>query len=57
MLRFFIKSIDNDRTRLPGKYDANPISKVNISWINDGGDYEAVADDVGADYARGYNDE
>ena len=52
-----IKSlINDDNFRIPGKYYAKPLSNIDLSWINDIEGYEETAEEAGAEYMKGNND-
>ena len=48
--------IDNDEFKIPKKYYAGPNNNVNLDWVNDKIGYEETAEEVGADYMKGKND-
>ena len=52
-----IKSlIDDDNSRIPGKYYAKPLGNIDLSWINDIKGYKETAEEADADYMKKYND-
>ena len=52
-----IKSlIDDDNSRIPGKYYAKPLGNIDLSWINDIKAYKETAEEADADYMKKYND-
>ena len=52
-----IKSlIDDDNFRLPGKYYGKPIANINLDWMSDKNGYKQTAEEAGADYIKGKND-
>ena len=48
--------IHNDEFKIPGKYYAGPNNNVDLDWMNDKIRYEETAEEVGADYMKGNND-
>ena len=48
--------IDDDNFRIPGKYYAKPNNNINLDWMNDKDGYEETAEEAGADYMKGKND-
>ena len=52
-----IKSlINDDNFRIPGKYYAKPIANINLDRMIDKYGYEQAAEEAGADYIKGKND-
>ena len=52
-----IKSlINDDNFRIPGKYYAKPIANINLDWMIDKNGYKQIAEEAGADYIKGKND-
>ena len=52
-----IKSlINDDNFRIPGKYYAKPIANINLDWMIDKNGYKQTAEEAGADYIKGKND-
>ena len=48
--------IDNDEFKIPRKYYAKPNNNINLDWMNDKDGYEETAEEAGADYMKGNND-
>ena len=48
--------IDNDEFKTPGEYYAKPNNNINLNWMNDKDKYEERAQEAGADYMKGKND-
>ena len=48
--------IDNDEFKIPGEYYAKPNNNINLDWMNDKDGYEETAEEAGADYMKGKND-
>ena len=48
--------IDNDEFKIPGEYYAKPNNNINLDWMNDKIGYEETAEEAGADYMKGNND-
>ena len=48
--------IDNDEFKIPGEYYAKPNNNINLDWMNDKDGYEQIAEEAGADYMKGKND-
>ena len=48
--------IDNDEFKIPAEYYAKPNNNINLDWMNDKDGYEETAEEVGADYMKGKND-
>ena len=48
--------IDNDEFKIPGEYYAKPNNNINLDWMNDKDGYEETAEEAGADYLKGKND-
>ena len=52
-----IKSlINDDNFRISGKYYAKPIANINLDWMIDKNGYKQIAEEAGADYIKGKND-
>ena len=52
-----IKSlIDDGNLRIPGEYYAKPLSKTDLTWINDAEGYEEIIREAGSEYMKGKND-
>ena len=47
--------IDNDEFKIPGENYAKP-NNINLDWMNDKDGYEETAEEAGADYMKGKND-
>ena len=47
--------IDNDEFKIPGEYYAKS-NNINLDWINDKNRYKQTAEEAGADYMKGNND-
>ena len=48
-----IKSlIDDDKLRIPGEYDAKPLSSTDLSWINYAAGYEQIAEEAGGKFMK-----
>ena len=48
--------IDNDEFKIPGEYYAKSNNNINLDWMNDKDGYEETAEEAGADYMKGKND-
>ena len=48
--------IDNDEFKIPGEYYAKSNNNINLDWMNDNDGYEETAEEAGADYMKGKND-
>ena len=48
--------IDNDEFKIPGEYYAKPNNNINLDWMNDKDGYKGTAEEAGADYMKGKND-
>ena len=48
--------IDNDEFKIPGECYAKPNNNINLDWMNDKDGYEETAEEAGADYMKGKND-
>ena len=55
-IKLFKSMIDNDEFKILGEYYAKPNNKINLDWMNDKDGYEETAEEVGADYMKGKND-
>ena len=55
-IKLFKSMIDNDESKILGEYYAKPNNKINLDWMNDKDGYEETAEEVGADYMKGKND-
>ena len=55
-IKLFKSMIDNDEFKIPGEYYAKPNNNINLDWVNDKDGYEETAEEVGADYMKGKND-
>ena len=52
-----IKSlINDDNFRIPGNYYLKPIANINLEWMIDKNGYKQTAEEAGADYIKGKND-
>ena len=47
---------DNDEFKIPGEYYAKTNNNINLDWINNKDKYKETAEDAGADYMKGNND-
>ena len=47
--------IDNDEFKILGEYYAKP-NNVDLDWMINKSEYEQIAEEVGADYMKGNND-
>ena len=56
VIELFKSMIDNDEFKIPGEYYAKPNNNINLDWMNDKDGYEETAEEVGADYMKGKND-
>ena len=54
-IEFFKSMIDNDEFKIPGEYYAKP-NNINLDWMNDNYGNEETAEEAGADYMKGKND-
>ena len=55
-IKLFKSMIDNDEFKISGEYYAKPNNNINLDWMNDKDGYEETAEEVGADYMKGKND-
>ena len=55
-IELFKSMIDNDEFKIPGEYYAKRNNNINLDWMNDKDGYEKTAEDLGADYMKGKND-
>ena len=55
-IELFKSMIDNDEFKIPREYYAKPNSNINLDWMNDKDGYEETAEEAGADYMKGKND-
>ena len=55
-MELFKSMIDNDEFKIPGEYYAKPNNNINLDWMSDKDGYEETAEEVGADYMKGKND-
>ena len=55
-IELFKSMIDNDEFKIPGEYYAKPNNNINLDWMNDKDGYEETAEEAGADYMKGKND-
>ena len=55
-IKLFKLMIDNDEFKIPGEYYAKPNNNINLDWMNDKDGYEETAEEAGADYMKGKND-
>ena len=55
-IELFKSMIDNDEFKIPGEYYAKPNNDINLDWMNDKDGYEETAEEAGADYMKGKND-
>ena len=49
--------IDNDEFRIPGEYYPKPNNNIDLSWINDPGRYEEIAEEADSYHTKGKNNE
>ena len=47
--------IDDDNFRIPEKYYAEPLSNIDLSWINDIKGYKEIAEEADKDYMKKCN--
>ena len=52
----FKSMIDNDEFKSPGEYYAKPNDNITLDWMNDKDGYEETAEEAGAEYMKGKND-
>ena len=45
--------IDNGECRIPGEYDDQPNNNIDLSWINNPGGFEEIAEEAGAYHTKG----
>ena len=55
-VELFKSMIDNDEFKISGEYYAKPNNNINLDWMNDKDGYEETAEEAGADYMKGKND-
>ena len=55
-IELFKSMIDNDEFKTSGEYYAKPNNNINLDWMNDKDGYEETAEEAGADYMKGKND-
>ena len=55
-IELFKSMIDNDEFKFPGEYYAKPNNNINLDWMNDKDGYEETAEEAGANYMKGIND-
>ena len=55
-IELFKIMIDNDEFKIPGEYYAKTNNNINLDWINNKDKYKETAEDAGADYMKGNND-
>ena len=55
-IELFKIMIDNDEFKIPGEYYAKTNNNINLYWINNKDKYKETAEDAGADYMKGNND-
>ena len=55
-IELFKSMIDNDEFKIPVEYYAKPNNNINLDWMNDKDGCEETAEEVGADYMKGKND-
>ena len=55
-IELFKSMIDNDEFKITGEYYAKSNNNINLDWINDKDGYEGTAEEAGADYMKGKND-
>ena len=55
-IKIFKSMIDNDEFRIPGEYYAKPNNNINLDWMIDKDGYKETAEDAGAKYMKGNND-
>ena len=55
-IEFFESMIDTNEFKIPGEYYAKPNNNINLDWMNDKDEYEETAEEAGADYMKGKND-
>ena len=54
-IKIFKSIIDNDELRIPGEYYAKPYNNIDLSWINDPGGHEEIAEGADAYHRTGKN--
>ena len=55
-IELFKSMIDNDEFKIPGKYYAKRNNNINLDLMNDKNGYKETAEEAGADYMKGKND-
>ena len=55
-IELFKSMIDNDEFKIPGEYYPKPNNNITLDWMNDKDGYEETAEEAGADYMKGKND-
>ena len=55
-IELFKSMIDNGEFKIPGEYYAKPNNNINLDWMNHKDGYEQTAEEAGADYMTGKND-
>ena len=55
-IKLFKSMIDNDEFKIPGEYYAKTNNNINLDWMNDKNRYKQTAEEAGADYMKGNND-
>ena len=48
--------IDNNEFIIPGEYNVKPNNNIDLDWMNDKDGYEETAEEAGAYYMKGKND-
>ena len=55
-IKLFKSMIGNDEFKIPGEYYAKPNNNINLDWMIDKDGYKETAEEVGAKYMKGNND-
>ena len=55
-IELFKSMIENDEFKVPGEYYAKPNNNINLDWMNDKNKYIETAEEAGANYMKGKND-
>ena len=55
-IELFKSMIDNDEFIIPGEYNVKPNNNIDLNWMNDKDGFEETAEEAGADYMKGKND-
>ena len=55
-IKLFKSFVNNDEFKIPGEYYAKPNNNIDLDWMIDKYGYKVTAEEAGANYMKGNND-